>query len=177
MELDGLHIVWATYNYWQPQRGQGIWRSLQTLYAQLEQAGHDCQCSKSLPKIATEITDLPNDTIVLTASEVDDVSRYLAKLIAPGGDRIVAGLPVRCLSVTPTFVQLLMVPALDAHSQAIGRIKSQTSSKAFREWGDQQRLWSSGYWFANIKGEAAIAEVEQFIQDESTSSFRSRFGG
>jgi hypothetical protein len=166
MSFDGLHIVWTTYNYWQPQNAQGVWRHLGEFYDAMQQVGHYCALSKPLPRHRMAINDLPGAAIVLTANEVDDVTDYLAKLIAPGGDRIVQGLPVRHYAVTPTFVQMLIVPALAEHRQAIGRIKSKTSSGL--RWGlireAQPHIWSSGYWFANINGEEAVSKVEQFIR-------------
>jgi hypothetical protein len=151
MEFDGLHVIRTTYNYWQPQRGQGVWQSVQTLYERLIQEGYDCKLSKPLPKITLALTELPNHTLVLTFHEAEAVTCHIAKLIGPQGDRIVAGLSVRYCVVTPTYIQLLFVPALLSHQQQIGRIKSQTSSKSFRKRGDQQRIWASGYWFAGSR--------------------------
>jgi hypothetical protein len=166
MAFDGLHIVWATHNYWRPQNGQGIWRDLRSFYVQLAQSGHYCELSETLPESASKITNLLNGSVVLTVDQVDDVTTYLAQLIASDGDRLVAGLPVAHYVVRPMCVQMLIVPALSEHSQVIGRIKSKTSSSLC--WAltpeTQRRIWSSGYWFANINGEVALSKVEKFIR-------------
>jgi hypothetical protein len=166
MAFDGLHIVWTTHNYWRPQNGQGIWRDLRSFYGQLAQSGHYCELSATLPEGSSQMTRSLNDAIVLTANQVDDVTIYLAQLIAPDGDRLVAGLPVAHYVVRPTCVQMLIVPALSEHAQAIGRIKSKTSSSLC--WAltpeTQKRIWASGYWFAKINGEMALSKVEKFVR-------------
>ena len=126
MAFDGLHIIWTTYNSWQPRDARGNWSGLHELYKQLAQNGHYYELSaplrESVPKAEL------SDTVALTSNERNEVKNYLSELVAPDGDRIAGGLPIVCHAITPTVVQLLIVPAVAPHSQIIGRLKSKTAS-------------------------------------------------
>ena len=169
MAFDGLHIIWTTYNSWQPRDARGNWSALHDLYKQLAQNGHYYELSaplrESIPK-----AELSINATALTPSDRNAVKDYLSELVAPNGDRIAGGLPIVCHAVTPTVVQLLVVPAVASHNQIIGRLKSKTASGLIQssEGKGQKHIWSSGYWFANINGEEAIAKIEQFIHQQSS---------
>jgi hypothetical protein len=161
-----LHIIWTTYNSWQPQDARGDWSALRELYKQLNVSGHYYELSAALPESVPLLGH--SNAVALTLHEQSEVENYLSKLMASEGDRIAGNLPVTCCAVHSSFVQLLFVPALSSHSQIIGRLKSKTASQVL--WSPQRKgqkhIWAGGYWLANINGAEAIAKVEQFINEQ-----------
>lgn len=171
MAFDGLHLVWTTRNSRQPHDAKGNWSALHELYEQLALDGFYYELSAPLPKNAAE-TKLPG-AIELSLNERHEVTKYLSRLVALNGDRIVGGLPVVCHAIAPTFMQLLLVPALTPCNQVVGRLKSKLASQLLLspERKGQKHIWSSGFWYANINGEKAVAKVEQYIYQQRREWF------
>lgn len=167
MAFDGLHIIWTTYNTFQPQDARGDWSALRELYKHLARVGFYCEMSAPLPENVSSAASSHN-AVVLAPHERNEVQGDLFQLTSVDGDRVAGGLPLSCCAANSTAVQLLLAPALASHSQIIGRLKSKTASQLLQspERTGQKRIWSSGYWFANINGEEALARVERFIQQQ-----------
>ena len=155
-----LHVIWSTFGVRLPPDDEGPWPGLRVLYDGVREDGGQVL---SPDPIRHGASNSQPARLTLSKEEAVAVELYLRELAE--NDRIAEGLPIRALAVMPTGVHLLAGDTPGPLSQVVGRMKSKTAGSLL--WSPsrrgQRRIWSSGFWRAEVQDESSVARVREYI--------------
>lgn len=167
MATCGIHVIWTTYMTWPPGDSRGHWSPLFDLYGRLIEAGHKLNIPHQ-PTLQRATALAKESPKILTAYEISVVAEKIGEIVhlAPGMPGAICGLRIEAAAIEPTHVHLLLAPLAHDIEDAVGRLKSQTSSALLKlpdNW-NRKRTWTAGYWKAFLFDPAIIPIVRLYIE-------------
>ena len=162
------HVIWTTIGFWLPNEQRGNWNSLKNFYQELGKENHHFTAIFS-----DRYSDQPqkqNREIRLGIDEQKKVEEILRGLCQT--DRVAEGTQILALHVTFNKVEMLIRIQEKELTQVVGRLKSRSATIAIWSLGDSnlKRIWSKGFWIAEIEDKDAIDKVIEYIERESRTS-------
>ena len=158
------HVIWTTIGFWLPTEPRGNWNNLKNFYRELGKENH-----RFTAVFCDRYSDEPqkqNREIQLGSVEqkqVEDILRQLCQ-----SDRVTEGTEILALNVTPSKVEMLISTQEKELTQVVGRLKSRSATIVLWSLGDLElkRIWSKGFWTAEIEDKHTIEKVIEYIERE-----------
>lgn len=162
------HVIWTTIGFWLPNERRGNWNGLKNFYQELEKENH-----RFTAVFSDRYSDQPqkqNREIRLGIDEQEKVEAILRQLCQ--SDRIAEGTQILALNVTFNQVEMLINTREKELTQVVGRLKSRSATIAIWSLGDSElkRIWSKGFWTAEIDYKDTAEKVIEFIERESRTN-------
>jgi len=124
----------------------------------------DVEFSHELPNIyASQVC--PTNGVRLSADETAQFCADSAKLCAT--DRVASYLKLEKCLASATYIQLLLKGDSVRLNRSIGRLKSRSASLLLKnvDRRNSTKIWGKGFWFANLKTDAAYDAVSAFMEN------------
>jgi hypothetical protein len=157
------NVVWSTHGTWPPQDSRGDWARLSEFYSPLTAAG-SVAVSRPLP---LRYSRQASEAVVLSQKEFTDLCKWLLELTNDDGDRVAGGHHVLAATFLPTQAYVLFQCERAALAQVVGRLKSRLAALLLideQRISKKRKIWSSGFWQAEILEDNAIAQAKAFVE-------------
>ena len=151
-----------------PNEQRGNWDGLKIFYQELGKENHNFTAIFS-----DRYSDQPqkqNREIRLGIDEQKKVEEILRELCQ--SDRVAEGTQILALNVTFNKVEMLIRTQEKELTQVVGRLKSRSATIVIWSLGDLnlKRIWSRGFWIAEIEDKNTIEKVIEYIERESRTN-------
>ena len=156
------HVIWTTIGFWLPNERRGNWNGLKNFYQKLRNENH-----RFTAVFSDHYSDQPQKQdreIRLGIDEQKEVGELLRQLCQ--NDRIAEGSQILALNIAFNKVEMLVDTHEKELTQVVGRLKSRSGTIALWALGDPnlKRVWSKGFWTAEIEDKDTIEKVIEYIE-------------